>query len=275
LVPLSDGAGEVVEIGSGVTRWTVGDRVAGCFFQGWIEGPITAAKASTALGGAIDGVLSETVVLHESGLVAVPNHLSFEEASCLPCAALTAWNALFETGRVGPGTTVLLQGTGGVSIFALQFAKAAGARVILTSSSDEKLERARSMGADHTINYRTEENWDKAAAAFAEVDLIVEVGGAGTLGRSLRAVRSGGQIVSIGLLTGGASELTLGFLLTKNITLTGIYVGSRLMFEAMNRAIAQHELHPVVDRTVPFEEAPAALAHLASGAHFGKVVISV
>ena len=275
LVPLSDGAGEVLEVGTDVSRVTVGDRVAANFFPDWVEGEIAAEKTATALGGGSDGMLSEEVVISERAIVRVPEALSFEEAACLPCAGLTAWNILFNTGRLQPGETVLLQGTGGVSIFALQFAKAAGARVILTSSSDEKLARGREMGADETINYRTEPDWDKAARRLtgSGVDLIVEVGGAGTMAKSLRAARPGGRIVSVGVLSGGQIDFPLGYLFSKNLTLTGVYVGPVVMFEAMNRSVALNGIRPVVDRVLPLEEAQAALEHLQSGSHFGKIVI--
>ena len=278
LVPLSDGAGEVVEVGADVRSFAVGDRVAGNFFRDWVEGEITPEKANTALGGALDGMLAEEVVLPAHALVRVPDHLSFEEAACLPCAGLTAWNALFEAGSVRPGETVLLQGTGGVSVLALQMAKAAGVRTIVTSSSDEKLERARSLGADETINYRSEPDWDKAARRLTDgrgVDLVLEVGGADTLPKSLKAVRSAGRVVSIGLLSGAKVEFPVGFLLTKNLTLRGVYVGPVRMFEAMNRSLALSGIRPMVDRVFTFEEAPASLAYLKSGAHFGKVVIRV
>jgi NADPH:quinone reductase-like Zn-dependent oxidoreductase len=278
LVPLSDGAGEVLEVGSEVSRVKAGDRVAANFFRDWIEGDITQAKGNTALGGALDGVLSEEVVLPEHALVHLPEHLSFEEAACLPCAGLTAWNALFETGPLRPGETVLLLGTGGVSIFALQLAKMAGARVIATSSSDEKLARARAMGADEGINYRSEPDWDKTVRRLTDgrgVDVVVEVGGAETMPRSMRAARSRGRIVSIGFLGGANVEFTTGFLLTKNLHLTGVYVGPVVMFEAMNRAIAQHGLRPMVDETYSFDQVPEALTAMKSGAHFGKIVVTI
>jgi NADPH:quinone reductase-like Zn-dependent oxidoreductase len=268
MVPLSDGAGEVLRTGPGVTRVKAGDRVAGAFMQGWIEGPVTEAKARTAMGGAIDGVASELVVLHEQGLVHVPEHLSFEEAATLPCAAVTAWNALISSGQIQPGETVLLLGTGGVSIFALQFSLIAGARTIITSSSDEKLERAQGLGAHQTINYQANADWDKAARG---VDHVIEVGGPGTLGRSLRAVRHGGTVSVIGLLTGG--EVNPVPILMKSVRAQGIYVGSREMFEAMNRAISLHQIRPVIDRTFAFDELPDALRHMEKGAHFGKIVL--
>jgi NADPH:quinone reductase-like Zn-dependent oxidoreductase len=225
----------------------------------------------------VDGVLAERVILPETGIVAVPPHLGFEEAATLPCAALTAWNGLFEQGTVGPGKTVLVQGTGGVSIFALQFARIAGARVIITSSSDAKLSRAREMGAADGINYRTTPDWEKAVLELTGgegVDHVVEVGGAGTLPRSLKAVKMGGEIAMIGVLTGGG-EAPVMPLLMKSLRLQGIYVGSVAMFERMNAAIALHQLRPVIDQVFPFEDAPAAYRHLESGSHFGKVVILV
>ena len=268
--PLSDCAGEVVACGEGVSRVKPGDRVAGIFMQGWIEGPLTDAKARTAMGGAIQGVAAQSVVLHGDGVVRIPDHLSFEEAATLPCAAVTAWQALITQGNLAPGQRVLLLGTGGVSIFALQFARMAGARAIITSSSDEKLERANALGAAETINYRTTPDWDKAARG---VDHVVEVGGAGTLERSLRAVRHGGTVSIIGALTGGTVNPTP--ILMKGIRAQGIFVGSREMFEAMNAAIAQHQMKPVVDRTFGFNELPDALRYMESGAHFGKIVITV
>ena len=276
LVPLSDGAGEVVEVGPGVTRFAVGARVAGIFMQTWIDGALTDAKGKSALGGAIDGVLAEQVVLHEDGLVAVPEHLSFEEAATLPCAGVTAWNGLIEAG-LKAGDTVLTLGTGGVSLFALQFARLAGARVIATSSSDDKLARAKQLGAVEGINYKTTPEWDKTVREMTGgvgVDHVVEVGGAGTLPRSLKAVRAGGHVALIGVLSGGG-EVNPTPVLIKAVRLQGVYVGSRAMFEAMNRAVSEHRLRPVIDKVFPFEEAVAAYRHLESGAHFGKVVIRV
>ncbi len=276
LIPLSDGAGEVVAVGPGVTRFRAGDRVAGCFFSAWDAGPITEAAPKSALGGAVDGILAELVALPEGGLVRVPDHLTDEEAATLPCAALTAWHALMEGGGLVAGQTVLVQGTGGVSLFALQFARMAGARVIATSSSDAKLARARELGASDGINYQTTPDWDVAARNLTEglgVDRVVEVGGAGTLPRSIKATKIGGQIALIGVLTGG--EIDPRPLLMRNIRLQGIYVGSRVMFESMNRAIALHKLRPVVDRVFPFDQAAEAYKHLESGSHFGKVVIKI
>jgi NADPH:quinone reductase-like Zn-dependent oxidoreductase len=277
LVPLSDGAGEVVAVGDGVSRVRAGDRVAGIFMQAWIGGGITPEGNGSALGGALDGMLAEYVVLDAAGLVHIPPHLSFEEAATLPCAAVTAWHAVVEHGRTKAGDTVLVQGTGGVSIFALQFARMLGARVIATSSSDAKLERARALGADTGINYRTMPDWQDAAREATGgrgVDLVVEVGGAGTFGRSMQAVRIGGRISLIGVLT-GAAEVNPTGLMRASINVQGIYVGSREMFEAMNRAIAQHEMRPVIDRVFDFGDAKAAYRHLEGATHLGKVVIRV
>ncbi|MGB7290801.1 MAG: NAD(P)-dependent alcohol dehydrogenase [Thermodesulfobacteriota bacterium] len=275
LVPCSDGAGEVVEIGEGVTRVKPGDRVAGIFMQTWISGELDENKAKSALGGAIDGVLAEYVLFHEDGLVRVPEHLSYEEAATLPCAAVTAWNGLITSGGLKPGDTVLVLGTGGVSIFALQFAKISGARVIATSSSDEKLERVKQLGVSDVINYRSVPDWEKKVLEITGrrgVDHVVEVGGAGTLPKSLRAVRIGGHISLIGVLTGAGEANPLPAVM-KNIRIQGIYVGSREMFEAMSSAITLNQLHPVIDRVFSFEESKEAFGYMESGAHFGKVVI--
>lgn len=275
-IPLSDGVGEVVAIGEGVTRVKTGDHVAGIFFQKWLAGGLTAKEAKSALGGDLPGLLAEYAVLHEDGVVHVPEHLTNEEAAALPCAAVTAWNALIASGGLKAGDTVLVQGTGGVSIFALQFAQLIGARVIATSSSDEKLERVRQLGASDTINYKQTPEWGKAVLELTDgngVDYVVEVGGAGTLNQSLRAVRVGGQISLIGVLSGVGGDISTVSILMKNVRVQGIYVGSREMFEAMNRAIALHKLHPIVDRVFPFESAPEALRYMESGSHFGKVCI--
>ncbi len=273
--PVSDGAGEVVGLGPGVQRFKIGDRVAINFMPGWVEGELDDDKARSALGGEAAGVLAEQVVVPESALVSIPGNLSFEEAATLPCAALTAWHAVIECTRTRPGDVVLVQGTGGVSLFALQFAKAAGATVIATSGSDEKLKRALELGADHGVNYRTNPDWDKAAREHTGgrgVDLIVEVGGAGTLPRSLKAVRTAGTIVLIGVLT-GAGEFNPIPILMRSVKVQGVFVGSRAMFESMNKCVSAHAIKPVVDRVFAFEQAQAAYEHLASQAHFGKVVI--
>lgn len=276
IVPLSDGAGTVVEVGPGVTRVKVGDRVAGCFFQRWYGGSFEPTTNASALGGSIDGVLAEEVVLEEEGVVEFPDHLSFAEAATLPCAALTAWNALIEHGRLTAGETILVQGTGGVSIFALQFARQLGARVIATSSSDAKLARVKSLGADAGVNYKSRVDWDVAATEITAgrgVDQVIEVGGAGTFARSLNAIRVGGKISLIGLLA-GAAEINPMPILGRCVAVQGIYVGSRETFEAMNRAIALHRLKPVIDRIFSFDAARDAYRHFDSRAHVGKVVIA-
>ena len=275
-IALSDGAGEVVEVGAGVSRWRPGDRVVANFFQDWRAGPIRPQTFASALGGAIDGMLAEEVVLGESGLVHIPDHLSFEQAATLPCAAVTAWNALFEVGNIRPGQTVLVMGSGGVSVFALQLAKAAGARVIATTSSDEKTQRLRELGADCVVNYRTRADWDQAVLEHTNgtgVDLVVEVGGAGTLPRSLNAVRVGGTVALIGVLTGVGAQIDPSPLLIRSIRLQGVFVGSVAMFEALAAALTVSRVEPVIDRRFTFEQAPEAYAWQASGQHLGKVVI--
>lgn len=278
LVPCSDGAGEVVEVGEGVTRVKPGDRVCGIFAQKWLAGEPTREKARSTLGGPLDGTLSELVVLDGEGVVRTPDHLSDEEAACLPCAAVTAWSALVTDGRVSAGDTVLVQGTGGVSLFALQFAKVLGARVIATSSSDEKLARVRELGADDVLNYRESPDWGvkaKELTGGVGVDNVVEVGGAGTLQQSLRAVRFGGTISLIGNLAGTTTEVMLTQIFMARVRVNGIFVGHREGFEAMNRAIAQHRLRPVIDRVFPLESARAAFEHMAAGGHFGKIVVKM
>jgi NADPH:quinone reductase-like Zn-dependent oxidoreductase len=277
-VPCSDAAGELAAVGPGVSRLRVGQRVAGLFMPAWQAGEVTEARARSALGGGGQGVLAEYVVLPEGGVVAVPEHLSDEEAATLPCAAVTAWHALVTEGGVKPGDTVLVQGTGGVSLFALQFARLAGARVLITSSHDAKLERARQLGTVEGVNYKTTPDWGdwaRGRTGGVGVDHVVEVGGAGTLGQSLRAVRLGGRVSLIGVLAGGGGQVSLLPILMKNIRVQGIFVGSGEMFEAMNRAIAAHQLRPVVDRVFPFEQAVDAFRYLESGSHFGKVCIRV
>jgi NADPH:quinone reductase-like Zn-dependent oxidoreductase len=276
LIPLSDGAGEIVAHGSGVSRLKVGDRVAGCFMQKWIGGAIDEAAQASAMGGAIDGMLSELAVLEEDGTVLLPRHLSFEEGATLPCAAVTAWHALVEIGQLKAGDIVLVQGSGGVSIFALQFARLFGARVIATSSSAAKAARLKQMGAEAVIDYRATPDWDKEAMALTGgkgVDLVVEVGGAGTLPRSFLAARLGGRIAVIGLLSGMAQVDPMP-ILRRNLRVQGLYVGSKQMFDAMNRAIEAGGLKPVIDRVFPFAEAKEAYRHLKSQQHFGKIVIA-
>lgn len=278
LIPMSDGAGEVVAVGEGVTRVKVGDRVAGIFFQNWIDGALTKEKLKSDLGGTINGMLAEYVVLHENGLVLLPNHLNYEEGATLPCAAVTAWHALVSQGKITAGDRVLLLGTGGVSIFALQFAKIHGAEVIITSSSNEKLHRAKELGADEIINYKTTPDWHKEVYKLTErcgVDRVIEVGGAGTLAKSMQAVRVGGTISLIGILAGAKAEVNPLAAVMKGLIIQGIYVGSRDMFESMNRVISLHKIKPAIDCVFPFEQAKQAYSYLQSGAHFGKVVIKV
>lgn len=275
-IPCSDGAGEVVQVGTGVTQWKPGDRVAGIFMQNWLDGPLTAAKSKGALGGDVDGMLADFVVLHESGLVAIPEHLSYQEASTLPCAAVTAWNAL-SAGDVKPGATVLIQGTGGVSIFALQFARLRGAHVIGISSSHEKLERARGMGLDAGLNYRDNPEWDRWAmdqTGGEGVDLVVEVGGSGTLPRSLKAVRYGGTVAQIGVLSGAAEPLAIPLILHKMARIHGIYVGSRQDFIEMNRAVNLAQLRPAGE-AFHWTQAREVLKEMEQGSHFGKLVLTV
>jgi len=277
LIPLSDGAGEVMAVGQGVTRVKPGDRVAAAFMQDWIEGPVDDLKANSALGGAIDGMIAGQVCLKAEGLVHFPEHLSFEEAAALPCAAVTAWHALFRSGTLIPGESVVVQGTGGVSLFALQFAKMAGARVIATSSSDAKIERLRLMGVDDVINYKTTPDWDKPVRAFTKgigADHVVEVGGAGTLPLSSKAVRRGGHIALIGVLA-GRGEFDPRLMMVKSARLQGIYVGSREMFEQMNRAISLAGMRPVIDRVFEFGELHEALQYMESGSHFGKICVRI
>ncbi|MBI2361020.1 MAG: NAD(P)-dependent alcohol dehydrogenase [Deltaproteobacteria bacterium] len=276
LVPLSDGVGDVVEVGEGASRFKPGHRVAGIFFQKWLTGTLNKNNARSALGGDVGGVLSEYVLFDEEGLVPVPEHLTDDEAATLPCAAVTAWNALVCAGQVRPGDSILVQGTGGVSIFALQFGKLLGASVIVTSSSDEKLERAQRLGAGGLINYKKIPEWDAKVVeltAGVGVDHVVEVGGAGTLDKSMRCARIGGHISLIGILAGASGQTLIPLALVKSLRLQGIYVGSREMFEAMNRAISLHQLRPVVNRVFPFAEVREALRYMESGAHFGKIAV--
>ncbi|MCP5155520.1 MAG: NAD(P)-dependent alcohol dehydrogenase [Ectothiorhodospiraceae bacterium] len=275
-VPNSDAAGEVVAVGPGVERVRVGERVMSTFFRRWPDGAIDAEAMASALGGAIDGVLAESVVLGERAVVPIPEHLSFVEAATLPCAGVTAWHSLVEFARVQPGDTVLLLGTGGVSVFALQIVGMLGARAIVTSSSDEKLERAKGLGAWRTVNYRREPEWERAVVAATDgrgVDHVVEVGGPGTLARSVAAVRVGGSIGLIGVLSGGQLDPTP--IMRKSIRLQGIYVGSTAMHARLARAVAAHRLSPVVDRVFRFEDARDAYRAMRAAGHLGKLVITL
>ena len=272
--PCSDAAGEVVEVGPGVSRVQAGDRVATTVFRRWLDGD---SLQPAAYGSVLDGALADSVVVHEDALVHVPPYLSDEEASTLPCAAVTAWHALVTKGRVRPGETVLVMGTGGVSIFALQFALMSGARVVATSKSDEKLERARALGAWETINYATTPDWAGRAVELTGggVDHVVEMGGLGTMEQSFKATRPGGRVSLIGVLTGFDTKVDPHPAMVKGLCLQAIVVGSRAMFEDMNRALAVSGLKPVIDRVFPFEQAREALRHLQAAGHVGKVVISV
>ena len=277
LIMLSDGAGIVDAIGEGVTQVALGDRACPLFFQSWIGGEPNAARLSRSLGCEMDGTMAEFMVLPEQGVAHVPAHLDDVEAATLPTAAVTAWRALVTEGRLQPGDKVLIQGTGGVSLFALQFAKMLGAYVVCTSSSNDKLARAKNLGADETINYREITEWGRRAREIAGgegVDHVVEVGGQGTLPQSLRAIRPGGTLSMIGVLAGSSLSASLGLVVTRHVRLQGITVGSRDDFVAMSAAIGLHRMRPVVDRVFPFEELHAALDHLASGTHFGKICIA-
>ena len=278
LVPFSDGCGVVEAVGPGVTSLTPGDRVASLFFSDtWLSGPATPEKLAGALGGPRDGCGQELMLIDEKGVAKVPDHLSDHQAATLPCAALTAWRALFVDGDVKPGDVVVLQGTGGVSIFALQFAKATGCETIITSSSDEKLARAKALGADHVINYRSHPDWSTQVRRITGgrgADVVVEVGGAKTLSESLKAIRQGGHIPIIGVLSGPAEPIAIPMLIWSGARLQGLAVGSRENFEDMCRALALHRISPVVDKVFPLADAQAALAAMRDGAHFGKIVIA-
>ena len=276
LIPLSDGIGEVVETGAGVTRVRVGDRVCPCFHQSWIGGPPDLERLTRTLGGPIDGTMAEWMCLPADGVVKVPAHLTDEQAATLPCAALTAWSAVVTYDRLGPGSRVLVQGTGGVALFALAFAKLLGCHVTILSSSDEKLAKAKALGADVGINYKTTPEWSKLtrdATSGRGFDHIVELGGEKTLPQSLRAIRPGGTISMIGVLSGSALSAPLGHVVTRQVRLQGITVGSRDGFEAMVRAIELHRVVPVVDKVYAFEQLKEAMEALKRGAHFGKICI--
>jgi NADPH:quinone reductase-like Zn-dependent oxidoreductase len=283
VIPLSDGAGEIVAVGEGVSRFKIGDRVAATFHPKWIAGRITHEHLASRfapgeqVGAGRDGLLTDTKVLSEEALVAIPQHLSFADAATLPCAAVTAWSALTVMRQVAPGETVLTLGTGGVSIFAIQLAKAFGARVIATTSSTEKANRLRELGADAVVNYRATPEWDKEVRAANDgrgVDYVVEVAGAGTLARSLACAGPECQVALIGVLAGTGGSFDATALQRGIVSLRRITVGSRQDFELMNRALAHHKLKPVIDRVFPFGEAKTAFRHLESQQHFGKVVIS-
>lgn len=275
-IPCSDGSGEIMAVGPGVTGWKLGDRVTGTFMQNWLDGRPTRTNVKGALGGDIDGMLAEHVVLASGGLVAMPAHLSFEEASTLPCAAVTAWNAL-TSAQLKPGSTVLILGTGGVSIFALQFARMMGARVLGISGSDQKLDRAHGLGLDAGLNYKKTPQWDRWVidqTGGEGVDLVVEVGGVGTLPHSLRAVRMGGFIAQIGVLAGRTEDIPLPLIFHKQIRMRGIYVGSRSNFEEMNRAITLATLRPILE-SFPWTRTREVLHRMEEGSHFGKLVLAV
>lgn len=276
VVPLSDGAGEVVQLGDGVSRWNVGDRVSPIFVRDWIDGEPTDAKLRTSLGGGIDGVLREFITCPESSLVAIPDSMSFADAATVPCAAVTAWHALFESGNLQAGQTVLLLGTGGVSMFALQLAHAAGAKVIMTSSSDEKLEVAKNHGADEVVNYAQHPEWHKEVkrlTAGRGVDHVVEVGGPGTLERSIKSTTVGGHIHLIGVLDSPAAKISPMLSVFNLLTIRGIYVGSREMHERTLAAFQKHGLRPIIDKRFAFDDAIEAYRTFQSQKHVGKVVI--
>ncbi len=276
-IPLSDGAGEVMEVGPEVRSVKAGDRVCNTFFENWVSGGATDEGVQTALGAGRDGVLAEYVVLHENGVIPIPKHLTYPEAATLPCAALTAWNALVVEGKIKAGDTVLALGTGGVSIFALQFARLHGARVVITSSNNEKLAKTRQLGAEHTINYKETPEWGKHVRKYMGgrgVDLVVEVGGSGTFNQSVTALRRGGMLSLIGVLAAGGEPNILAVLMN-GIRVQGIFVGSKEMFAAMNAAVETHGLRPVVDRTFGFEDLKAAFQYMEAGKHFGKICIQM
>lgn len=277
VVPLSDGAGEVLACGAEVTAFKVGDRVAGTFVQDWIDGNPDDRILHSCLGGGIDGVLCEEMCFPEHGLVKIPPHLSFEEAACLPCAGVTAWHALVELGKLSASDTILLLGTGGVSMFGLQFAKMFGARVIITSSSDQKLEIARQHGADELINYKKIEDWPARVRELTEgrgVDHVLDVGGPGTLEKSCASTRPGGIVSIIGVLTGVEGQISPLAAIFDLIRLNGIYVGSRAMFERMNKAISHNHLNPIIGERFAFDDALSAYRALQGANHTGKIVIN-
>jgi NADPH:quinone reductase-like Zn-dependent oxidoreductase len=275
----SDGAGEVVAVGEGVVEYAVGDRVAGTFFQGWIDGTFSSDYLDLALGGAtVDGVLTTARVFDQGGLIRIPQQLTYAEAATLPCAGVAAWHGLVSTAHIRSGETVLVLGTGGVSMFGLQFAKMHGARVILTSSSDEKLSRAKALGADCTINYTKHPEWSKEVLKLTNgegADVVLETGGAGTLSQSISSVRSGGQVSLIGILTGISEQLNILPIVGRSIRVQGINVGSAAMLKEMSRAIAINGIKPVINRVFRFEQSRDALKYMETKQHMGKLVISI
>jgi NADPH:quinone reductase-like Zn-dependent oxidoreductase len=278
LIPLSDAAGEIVEIATDVSRFKIGDKVASIFFQKWLDGECSQELTKSALGGAVSGVLTNYKIFDQQSLVHLPKGFSYEEGATLPCAAVTAWHALIVANKLKAGETVLIQGTGGVSIFALQFAKISGAKVILTSSSDEKLAKAKKLGADFLINYKQTPEWETEVRKITNgmgVDHIIEVGGAQTITKSFKALRFGGKIALIGILSGTEGSINLLPILMKSLLVQGIYVGSRAMFESMNKAIETNKLRPIIDKVFNFNEAKQALYYLEKASHFGKVIIKI
>ena len=278
LILLSDGAGEVAAVGSDVTEWKIGDRVVGCFFPDWKEGPANQVNTRRTLGGSVNGVAADYRVFGRNDILPVPAALSFIEAATLPCAALTAWNCIHTAYQTGAEDTVLTQGTGGVSLFGVQFAVAAGATVLGTSSSEEKLLRLRSFGATHLIDYRSDSEWGKTARKLTNgrgVDLVVEVGGAGTIKQSIRAVRMGGTIALVGVVSGAAQEVNLPLIAMNSLRVIGVAVGSRAQFAEMLRTIEHHNIKPIIDRVFPLTELGKALAWLKSGKHVGKVCVEI
>lgn len=276
ITPFSDGCGVIEAVGTGVTKFKVGDRVATLFFQNWTSGPPNLEKLMSALGFPIPGAGAELQVFGQDGVSKVPEFLTDQQVATLPCAGLTAWRGLFEDARLEPGDTVVLQGTGGVSIFGLQFAHAAGLRTVITSSSDDKLARAKALGADHLVNYKTTPAWSgpvREATAGRGADFIMEVGGGGTIQESMKAIRIGGHIAIIGVVAGAGDPFNPAALIGNSAKLQGLSVGSRDMFEAMCRAIELHKIAPVVDKVFPWTEAKAAFSAMAGGEHFGKIVL--
>ena len=277
LIPISDGVGTVCEVGPEVRRVAVGDRVCPTYFQNWISGEPDLERLTQSLGGPIDGTMTEIMCLSEHGVIKVPSHLTDAEAASLPCAALTAWSALTTGSNIKSGDRVLIQGCGGVALFAVQFAKLLGAHVTVITSNEARMDRVRQLGADAAINYRVVPEWSKATRDLTlgrGYDLIIEVGGEKTLPQSLRCIKPGGTIAMIGILSGGAIATSLGLIITRQVRLQGVTVGHRDGFEAMVRAIDQHKVQPVVDRIFGFEELKEAMSYLKSGAQFGKICIA-